>query len=151
MLNIEVGAECQEPQASRVAQWWRSSCQCRRLRRYRFDLGSGSSPWRRKWQPTPVFLPGKSHGQTSLGWGGYSPWDCRVGHDWMTEHRCTHARNHSIWAPHTDSDEGKLVNTKLELELSLHPKSKPSTSFFWAFFHFLIQYYLNIHIKMPYL
>ena len=29
------------------------------------------SPWRRKWQPTPVFLPGKSHGQRSLA--GYSP------------------------------------------------------------------------------
>ena len=29
-------------------------------------------PWRRKWQPTPVFLPGKSHGQRSLV--GYSPW-----------------------------------------------------------------------------
>ena len=29
-------------------------------------------PWRRKWQPTLVFLPGKSHGQKSLG--GYSPW-----------------------------------------------------------------------------
>ena len=28
--------------------------------------------WRRKWQPTPVFLPGESHGQRSLG--GYSPW-----------------------------------------------------------------------------
>ena len=28
--------------------------------------------WRRKWQPTPVFLPGKSHGQRSLA--GYSPW-----------------------------------------------------------------------------
>ena len=24
-------------------------------------------PWRKKWQPTPVFLPGKSHGQSSLG------------------------------------------------------------------------------------
>ena len=33
-------------------------------------------PWRRKWQPTPVFLPGKSHGQRSLV--GYSPWGCRV-------------------------------------------------------------------------
>ena len=31
-------------------------------------------PWRRKWQPTPVFLPGKSHGQRSLV--GYSPWGC---------------------------------------------------------------------------
>ena len=29
-------------------------------------------PWRRKWQPTPIFLPGKSHGQRSLA--GYSPW-----------------------------------------------------------------------------
>ena len=29
-------------------------------------------PWRREWQPTPVFLPGKSHGQRSLM--GYSPW-----------------------------------------------------------------------------
>ena len=29
-------------------------------------------PWRRKWQPPPIFLPGKSRGQRSLG--GYSPW-----------------------------------------------------------------------------
>ena len=28
----------------------------------RFDLWVGKFPWRRKWQPTPVFLPGKSHG-----------------------------------------------------------------------------------------
>ena len=32
----------------------------------------GKTPWRRKWQLTPVFLPGKSHGQSSLA--GYSPW-----------------------------------------------------------------------------
>ena len=32
-------------------------------------------PWRRKWQPTPVFLPGKSHRQRSLV--GYSPWGCK--------------------------------------------------------------------------
>ena len=32
-------------------------------------------PWRRKWQPTAVFLPGKSHGQRSLV--GYSPWGCK--------------------------------------------------------------------------
>ena len=30
--------------------------------------------WRRKWQPTPVFLPGESHGQRSLV--GYNPWGC---------------------------------------------------------------------------
>ena len=31
--------------------------------------------WRRKWQPTPVFLPGESHGQRSLV--GYGPWGCK--------------------------------------------------------------------------
>ena len=36
-------------------------------------------PWRRDWQPTPVFLPRESHGQRSLV--GYSPWGCRVGYD----------------------------------------------------------------------
>ena len=33
--------------------------------------GSGRFPWRRKWQPTPVFLPGESHGRRNLT--GYSP------------------------------------------------------------------------------
>ena len=36
-------------------------------------LGLGRSHWRRKWQPTPVVLPGELHGQRSLT--GYSPWD----------------------------------------------------------------------------
>ena len=38
-----------------------------------FNLWVGKIPWRRKWQPMPVFLPGESHGQRSLA--GYSPWD----------------------------------------------------------------------------
>ena len=38
-------------------------------------LGSGKIPWRKKWQPTPVFLPGEFHGQRSLV--GYSPWGCK--------------------------------------------------------------------------
>ena len=50
---------------------------------------SGDIPWRRAWQPTPVFLPGESHGQRSLA--GYSPW-CRkeleaaerLTHSWFT-------------------------------------------------------------------
>ena len=45
-------------------------------RRCGFDPWVGKIPWRRKWQPTPVFLPGKSHEQRSLA--GYSPWSCRV-------------------------------------------------------------------------
>ena len=40
--------------------------------------------WRRKWQPTPVFTPGKSHGQRSLA--GYSPWRCkRIRHNLVTK------------------------------------------------------------------
>ena len=44
------------------------------------DLGINpwvkENPWSRKWQPTPVFLPGKSHGERSLV--EYHPWDSRV-------------------------------------------------------------------------
>ena len=43
--------------------------------------------WRRKWQPTPVFLPGEFHGQRSLE--GYSPWGCKESHmtEWLTHTR----------------------------------------------------------------
>ena len=46
------------------------------------DRGSipvGKILWRRKWQLTPVLLPGKSHGGSSVV--GYTPWGHRVGHD----------------------------------------------------------------------
>ena len=45
----------------------------RRHRRLGFNSWVRKIPWRRKWQPTPVFLPGESHGQRSLE--GYCPWD----------------------------------------------------------------------------
>ena len=41
-------------------------------RRSRFDPWMGKIPWRRKWQPSQVLLPGESHGQRTLV--GYSPW-----------------------------------------------------------------------------
>ena len=56
--------------------WWlsgkESPCQCRR---HRLDPWVRKIPWRRKWQPIPVFLPRISHGQRRLA--GYSPWDCK--------------------------------------------------------------------------
>ena len=59
--------------------WWLSgkepSCQCRRHKRHAFDPWVRKMPWRREWQPTPVFLPGKSPGQRSLV--GYTPWGCK--------------------------------------------------------------------------
>ena len=53
--------------------WWlsgkESACQCRRPR---FDPPVRKIPWRRYWQPTPVFLPGKFHEKRNLV--VYSPW-----------------------------------------------------------------------------
>ena len=49
-----------------------STCQCRKCG---FDPWVGKMPWRRKWQPTPVFLARKSHGPRSLV--GYHPWGCK--------------------------------------------------------------------------
>ena len=46
--------------------------QCRRHKRCEFDPWVGKAPWSRKWRPTPVFLPGESHGERSLR--DYSPW-----------------------------------------------------------------------------
>ena len=58
------------------AQRWRicpkSACQCRR---HEFNPWVRKIPWRRKWQPTPVVLPGKSRGQRSIA--VCSPWDCK--------------------------------------------------------------------------
>ena len=57
-----------------------------RGRRCWFNPGVGKIPWRWKWQPTPVFLPGKSHGQRSLA--GYWPW----GHKEPDTTKYEHAR-----------------------------------------------------------
>ena len=53
-------------------------------RRHKFDPWVRKIPWRKTWQPTPVFLPGKSHGQRSLA--GYRSW----GHKelYTTERAC---------------------------------------------------------------
>ena len=73
--------------------WWlsgkESACQCGRPE---FNPWVGKIPWRRKWQPALVFLPGKSHGQRSLV--GYSPWSCKESD--MTERLHFHFHTY-IW------------------------------------------------------
>ena len=49
-----------------------SACKSRKPR---FDPWAGKICWRRKWTPTPVFLPRESHGQRRLV--SYSPWGCK--------------------------------------------------------------------------
>ena len=69
-----------------------STCQCSRLKRPGFDPWVGTSLWSRKWQPTPVFLRGKSHGQRSLV--VYSPWGHKEPD--TTEHQSTCAHTHTL-------------------------------------------------------
>ena len=80
-----------------MAPWWYGSkeptCQGRRLKRHGFDPRVGKIPWRSKWQPTLIFLPGKSHGQRNLV--GFSPWGCKESD--MTEWACMHALMHNIY------------------------------------------------------
>ena len=63
-----------------------------------FVSGHFNIPWRRKWQPTPVLLPGKSQGQRSLV--GYSPWGCR-------ESDTTEVTEHTAALGSPDSSAGK--------------------------------------------
>ena len=56
--------------------------QCRRHKGPGFNPWVGKISWRRAWQPTPVFLPGVSHGQRSQV--GYNPESRKAGHDWRT-------------------------------------------------------------------
>ena len=62
--------------------------------------GIREAPWRRKWQPTPVFLPGVSHGQKILA--GYSPWGCksrtRLSDYATTTWDCLEIRSGHSWA-----------------------------------------------------
>ena len=72
-----------------------STCQCRRCKRCGFDPWIKKTAWSRKWQSTPVFLPGKSHGQRSLA--GYSPWDHKESD--MTEYLNRIILASICWAP----------------------------------------------------
>ena len=65
------------------------ACQCRRLKRHGFDPRIRKIPWRRPWQPTPVFLPEESLGHRSQA--SYSPLE---GHkEWDTTEAIQHACN----------------------------------------------------------
>ena len=69
---------------------WESACQCRRLR---FDPWVRKIPWRRKWLPAPVFLPGKFHGQRNLE--VCSPWGHRQSD--TTERLSTHTHTQAVY------------------------------------------------------
>ena len=67
-----------------------------KCRRHWFDPWVGKIPWRSKWQPTPVFLPGECHGQRSPV--GYSLWSRkRVTQDWAPEQSPPSGSGQQVW------------------------------------------------------
>ena len=92
------------------------ACQCRRHKRVRFDLWVQKIPWRRKWHPTPVFLPRKFRLQRSLD--GYSP--CGRKEMDTTQQLSTHEKTHAklqFCARKWLSYIKKLKKNQLDIEL----------------------------------
>ena len=90
------------------------ACQYRRHEKPRFNPCVRKNPWRRAWQPTPVFLPGESHGQRSLA--GYGLEGLKESQDWSDlAHMYT-----SLGATHSD-----LPGTFLVLKTKAPPPLSP--------------------------
>ena len=95
------------------------TCQYRRHKRCRFHPWARKIPWRRAWQPTPVFLPGESHGQRSLV--GYSLWveKSRT----QLKRQCAHAHAHTHTHTQLYGFSHFLTHPSLELSsLKVHLK-----------------------------
>ena len=80
------------------------ACQSRRHKRHGFYPWVGKNPWRRAWQPTPVFLPGESHGQRSLV--GHSPWGVSMELDTT---KVTYDGRESQWTLRVGDGQGGLA------------------------------------------
>ena len=140
-----------------VASGKEFTCQCRRHKRQRFHPWVGKIPWRRKQQPTPVFLPGKSHGQRTLV--GYSPWGRRELD--MIEHWGTFQKNYYTYTTYTGilCKNQYLTFKKIQIYIFLQPlvlskyvTQSPHGSGFHIFpytifklLHFLTYLLLSLH------
>ena len=95
---------------SLVAKWWRVHLQCRR---HGFCPWVRKIPWRRKWQPSPVFLPGESYGWRSLvGPSGRK----RVRHNLATKQHW-HIYITNIYAPNIRGHKVTQIVTDLKGEI----------------------------------
>ena len=106
-----------------------SVCRCRRLG---FYPSVRNIPWRRKWQPTLVFLPGESHGPRSLV--GYSPWGYkRFGHNLATNTFTSLSpvsQDTSVEEP--SSSEPRLSFLSCKIRMLIAPASRLVPGMSWA-------------------
>ena len=91
------------------------TCQYRRRKRLGFNPWVRKIPWRRAWQPTPVFLPRESHGQKSLA--GHSPWGRKESHNWSDLTNGTFFNMQGRWSGKTH----KIVCSVPQACLTLQP------------------------------
>ena len=87
--DLWVGSFCYGEWASQVALVVKNLPANKGDKRHGFKPWVGKIPWRRAWQPTPIFLPGEFHGQRSPG-GLQSMGSQSVRHDWVTMCMHTH-------------------------------------------------------------
>ena len=97
------------------------TCQCRRCKRCGFDPWVWKIFWSRNWQPTPVFLPGKFHGQRSLV--GCRPWGCKESD--TTEQLNTHVQPIPSKSPAISSNKRLTQSVKQRCRM-IPWKSRPA-------------------------
>ena len=122
-----------------------STCQCRRSHRSGFDPWVGKIPWRRKGQPTLVFLPGKSQGQRSLEgcstWGRKESDTTECAHTAPTPNKQSYScdlKDHHLLPPRSAIQAGGswavllLVSPEVICSLRCHCVARPELeSFSW--------------------
>ena len=123
-----------------------------KCRKPRFDPWVGKIPWRRKWQPIPVCLPGEFWGQRSLV--DYSPWDCKELDmtKWLTHtHRCWQEKNawqkrcelSFIWWPYKGTASKRWGRSQNIYELFFFFAGKNKTQESEAINKFSLHVYFN--------
>ena len=108
---------------------------CLQCRTHRFDPWVGKIPWRGEWQPTPVFLPGDSHGQRSLV-GLQSMGSQRVGHDRETStFACSHPSEHT-WRGFQSSLAWRAGFASADMGTLIWPCTQVLDLLFWKERHY---------------
>ena len=101
-----------------LPQWLSSKKICLKCRRHRFDPWVRTIPWMRKWQPSPVVSPGKSHQRSLVG---YSPW----GHNAKNPVQLSTHTQMKVNSKYKYMERQRVINRKTKNKVSNVSKSMP--------------------------